>query len=227
MVGNYTTILVDYNKIVSLYLTTTNNVLTRQKIYSTLMETKPLYLQLGNLTLRILYNYDQIPDPRIRGRTIIKYFVKVLLLLSLYDIINKQLDGNQSQRIPESSILTHRNSFAPDWVKSVIREFNLKIELYGIPTPPPPPTGKAPGGGLGWFPPGGGPPSPPGGDPPYTPGPPPDPPRTPPRTTTWSLTVTKSTLLVRMGSFRPILKPRLRRPLKKRTARRRWDTCWF
>jgi aromatic ring hydroxylase len=64
-VGNYTTILIDYNKLVSLYLTTTNNVMTRQKIYSVLMETKELYLQLGNLTFRILYGYANIQDPRV------------------------------------------------------------------------------------------------------------------------------------------------------------------
>ena len=78
-VGNYTTILIDYNKLITLYLTTTNNVATRQKIYSILMETKQLYIQLGNLTLKILLEYNQIADPKTRRTTIIKYFVKILL----------------------------------------------------------------------------------------------------------------------------------------------------
>jgi aromatic ring hydroxylase len=91
-VGNYTTVLVDYNKLVTLYLTTTNNFLTRQKIYATLMETKQVYSQLGNLTLKILLDYDQINDPKIRQRTIIKYFVKVLLLTSLFAIIAYQFN---------------------------------------------------------------------------------------------------------------------------------------
>jgi hypothetical protein len=73
-VGNYTTILIDYNKLITLYLTTTNNILTRQKIHSTLMETKQLYSQLGNLTLKILIDYDQIADPKTRRAAIIKVF---------------------------------------------------------------------------------------------------------------------------------------------------------
>ena len=179
-IGNYTTVLIDYNKLITLYLTTTNNIMTRQSIFSTLMGTKELYSQLKNITFRILKNYDDIPDPRIRSRAINKYFVKVVLLASLYDIINKQFDGNQFQIIPESRILTNKE-FLPDWVKKVIEDFNLKLELYGVitPPPPPPPTGKPPWGGplggpFGGDPPGprGPPPSSSGGEPPPPPQPP-------------------------------------------------------
>ena len=78
-VGNYTTILIDYNKLITLYLTTTNNVATRQNIYSILMETKQLYIQLGELTLKILLEYNQTAEPKSRRTAIIKYFVKILL----------------------------------------------------------------------------------------------------------------------------------------------------
>jgi hypothetical protein len=86
-IGNYTTVLIDYNKLVTLYLTTTNNVLTRQKIYAALMEAKDIYLKLASVTLNILNNYNKIANPRLREAAIRKYFVKVLLLFSLYDII--------------------------------------------------------------------------------------------------------------------------------------------
>jgi hypothetical protein len=138
-VGNYTTILVDYNKLVTLYLTTTNNVLTRQKIYSTLMETKQLYSQLGTLTFKILLSYYGIQDPKIRKRTIIRYFVKILLLLSLFGIINNQFNTNHFFVIPENDILKNIELFLPDQLKRIIREFNLKVELYGIQTPSQPP----------------------------------------------------------------------------------------
>ena len=32
-IGNYTTVLIDYNKLITLYLTTTNNIMTRQSIF--------------------------------------------------------------------------------------------------------------------------------------------------------------------------------------------------
>ena len=89
-IGNYTTVLIDYNRLVTLYLTTTNNVLTRQTIFAALMGTKEVYNQLEVVTLNILDNYDQITDPRMRETAIRKYFVKVLLLYSLYNIIGKQ-----------------------------------------------------------------------------------------------------------------------------------------
>ena len=38
-VGNYTTVLIDYNKLVTVYLTSTNNVFTRQNIF---------YIIIGN-----------------------------------------------------------------------------------------------------------------------------------------------------------------------------------
>ena len=93
-VGNYTTVLIDYNKLVTLYLTTTNNVLTRQNIFTTLMETKDIYQKLANITLNILKNNNKIADPRMRQTAIRKYFVKVLLLYSLFDIIYSQFDTN-------------------------------------------------------------------------------------------------------------------------------------
>ena len=136
-VGNYTSILIDYNKLISLYLSTKNNAPTQQKIYSTLMETKDLYLQLGNLTLRILIDYDQISDAKRRRITIIKYFVKILLLLSLFYIINKQFQSNSFSIISENFILTNIEISLPEQLKRVLREFSLKPELYGIPTPPP------------------------------------------------------------------------------------------
>ena len=52
-IGNYTTVLIDYNRLVTLYLTTTNNVLTRQTIFATLMGTKEVYNQLEVVTLHI------------------------------------------------------------------------------------------------------------------------------------------------------------------------------
>ena len=61
-IGNYTTVLIDYNKLVTLYLTTTNNILTRQKIYATLMETKDIYTKLKTVTLNILNNYNKIAN---------------------------------------------------------------------------------------------------------------------------------------------------------------------
>jgi hypothetical protein len=131
------------------------------------MGTKELYSQLKNVAFSILKNYDDIPDPRIRSRAINKYFAKVVLLASLYDIINKQFDGNQIQIIPESRILANKE-FLPDWVKKVIEYFNLKLELYGVTTPPPPPTGKSPLGGP--FGPGGGGPFGPGGGGSFGPG---------------------------------------------------------
>ena len=130
-IGNYTTVLIDYNKLVTLYLTTTNNVLTRQKIFAALMETKEIYQRLANVTLRILNNYNKIANPRMRETAIRKYFVKVLLLFSLFDIIYSQFDTNQFFVIPENNIL--RNiEFSPDWVKGVLEEFNLRPDLYGI-----------------------------------------------------------------------------------------------
>ena len=138
------------------------------------MGTKELYSQLKNITFRILKNYDDIPDPRIRSRAINKYFVKVVLLASLYDIITKQFDGNQFQVIPESRILANKE-FLPDWVKQVIDDFRLKLELYGVTTPEPLPPGKSfgPGRPFGGDPPGSGPRGPPpsssGGEPPPPP----------------------------------------------------------
>jgi len=78
-IGNYTTVLIDYNKLITLYLTTTNNIMTRQSIFSTLMGTKELYSQLKNVAFSILKDYDDISDPRIRSRAINKYFAKVVL----------------------------------------------------------------------------------------------------------------------------------------------------
>jgi hypothetical protein len=103
------------------------------------METKQLYSQLGTLTLKILLSYDQIQDPKIRERAIIRYFVKILLLLSLFGIINNQFTTNHFFVIPENDILKNIELFLPDQLKRIIREFKLKVELYGIPTPPQPP----------------------------------------------------------------------------------------
>lgn len=125
-IGNYTTILIDYNRLITLYLTTTNNILTRQNIYSTLMGTKQIYLKLGEVAYKILENYDDISNPRLREKTIRTYFVKVLLLQTLFGIINGQFNDNQFSVIAENSILTNINSFAPDWVKAIIKEFDLK-----------------------------------------------------------------------------------------------------
>ena len=113
-IGNYTTVLIDYNKLVTLYLTTTNNVLTRQKIFAALMERKEIYQRLANVTLRILNNYHKIANPRMRETAIRKYFVKVLLLFSLFDIIYSQFDTNQFFVIPENNIL-RSIEFSPDW----------------------------------------------------------------------------------------------------------------
>ena len=122
------------------------------------METRQLYTKLGNLTLKILLEYNQIADPKTRRTTIIKYFVKILLLLSLFDIIIKQFGTNSFSIIQENYILTNIEISLPEPLKRIIKEFNLKVELYGIPTPPgAPPPPPAPGGGLGWTPPGGGP----------------------------------------------------------------------
>ena len=70
-------------------------MLTRQTIFATLMGTKEVYNQLEVVTLNILDNYDQITDPRMRETAIRKYFVKVLLLYSLYNIIGKQFAGTK------------------------------------------------------------------------------------------------------------------------------------
>ena len=72
-IGNYTTVLIDYNKLITLYLTTTNNIMTRQSIYSTLMGTKELYSRLQDITLKILENYVNIPNTEVRRSAIIKY----------------------------------------------------------------------------------------------------------------------------------------------------------
>ena len=169
-IGNYTTVLIDYNRLVTLYLTTTNNVLTRQTIFAALMGTKEVYNQLEAVTLNILDNYDQITDPRMRETAIRKYFVKVLLLYSLYNIIGKQFAEKHFFVIPENNILTNIKLFAPAWIKNIIDQFRLSIELYGIapnipsvpPQPPqigglPPPTFRPgrPGGGPGGGPAGG------------------------------------------------------------------------
>ena len=150
-VGNYATILIDYNKLVTLYLTTTNNITTRQKIYSVMMETKELYTQLGKLCLKVLLGYDDIANSKVRERTIRKYFVKVLLLSSLFILIFFQFNNNYFYVIGENDILKNIEFFLPDQLKEIIEEFNLKVELYGISTPDgPPPPPQAPGGGLGW-----------------------------------------------------------------------------
>ena len=101
-VGNYVTILIDYNKLVTLYLTTTNNITTRQKIYSVMMETKELYAQLGKLCLKVLLDYDDIANSKVRERTIRKYFVKVLLLASLFGLINSQFNNKHFFLISEN-----------------------------------------------------------------------------------------------------------------------------
>ena len=69
-VGNYVALLIDYNKLVTLYLTTTNNVTTRQQIYTVLMETKGLYTQLARLAFTILRSYADISDPQLREKTV-------------------------------------------------------------------------------------------------------------------------------------------------------------
>jgi len=163
-IGNYTTVLVDYNRLVTLYLTTTNNVSTRQSIYSTLMGTRDIYSKLSNLCLNILNNYNNIPNPGLRETAIRKYFVKVLLLLSLYDIISNQFNGNQFFVIPENYLLTNIETLKDrrPWIRGIINEFNLRVELYGVAPnipasqPQPPPMGGLPGTG-GFPPPRGGP----------------------------------------------------------------------
>ena len=169
-IGNYTTVLIDYNKLVNMYLVTTNNIITRQEIYSTLMETREIYKKLATISLKVLDNYISITDVRLKETTIRKYFVKVLLLYSLYDVISKQFENNQFFIIPEGSILYNIETM-PDRIRGIIRQYRLKVELYGIPTPPTaagqlPPQGGTPadrrdyrpGGGRGGLPP---PPKPP------------------------------------------------------------------
>ena len=80
-IGNYTTVLIDYNKLITLYLTTTNNIMTRQSIYSTLMGTEELYSRLQDITLTVLENYVNIHNTEVRRSAIIKYFVKKLIAL--------------------------------------------------------------------------------------------------------------------------------------------------
>ena len=131
------------------------------------MGTKELYSKLKELTFKILENYDNIANREVRRRVIIKYFVKVLLLHSLYDIISKQFDGNQFQIIPESAILTNIE-FLPSWIKRIRNEVRLKVELYGIPSPQPP-SGDKPDGGQPPDGAGGQPPDGDGGQPPRRP----------------------------------------------------------
>jgi hypothetical protein len=111
------------------------------------MSTKEIYLKLSELAYKILMNYNDITDPKLRGKTIRLYFVKVLLLSTLFGLINGQFNNNQFSVIPENSLLTTIDSFAPDWIKNVIKEFKLKVELYGIPAAAQMPV--RPGGGLG------------------------------------------------------------------------------
>jgi hypothetical protein len=145
-IGNYTTVLIDYNRLINLYLMSTGNITTRQQIYRTLMEMRDLYEKLAQLSLGVLDNYGQIPDPTLRETAIRKYFVKVLLLHSLFNLISKQFNQNYYFIIPENAILTNIE-FLPNRVKDVIAEFNLKVELYGVApniTNTPPPAGAAP-----------------------------------------------------------------------------------
>jgi hypothetical protein len=57
-------------------------------------------------------------------------------LVSLFGIINNQFTTNQFSVIPESDILKNIELFLPEQLRRIIKEFNLKVELYGIPTPP-------------------------------------------------------------------------------------------
>ena len=90
-IGNYTSTLVEYNKVVSLYLNTDNNIGTRQSIYSLLLQTREVFFKLEEISDEVLDQYVNISDSGLQERTINRYFVKILLLLSLYNIIKKQV----------------------------------------------------------------------------------------------------------------------------------------
>jgi hypothetical protein len=94
-IGNYTSTLVEYNKVVSLYLNTDNNIGTRQSIYSLLMQTREAFFKLEEISNKVLEQYVNISDRDVQTRTINKYFVKILLLLSLYNIITSQFSQNR------------------------------------------------------------------------------------------------------------------------------------
>lgn len=52
-IGNYTSTLVEYNKVVSLYLNTDNNIGTRQSIYSLLLQTREVFFKLEEISNKV------------------------------------------------------------------------------------------------------------------------------------------------------------------------------
>jgi hypothetical protein len=105
-IGNYVSDLVDYNKAVALYLNPSNTSTTRMTILEQLKGTYPnlpeAFRTLPSHLEQLHRQHQQTQEEVIR-----MYFAKVMVIYSLYDIINAQFRQNTYSVIAENDLLKH------------------------------------------------------------------------------------------------------------------------
>jgi hypothetical protein len=131
-ISNYISDMIDFNKIIQVYLNPSNTPQTRQEIMNKITQFKPNFEKLQKLTedlLKKMITEDKAPIFN-------KFFVKSLRPLALYDLVVNQFKTNRYFAITEKDIEDRMMSIISQTpsVSGVIQKYNLSIKA-----PPAPP----------------------------------------------------------------------------------------
>ena len=100
-ISNYISDMIDFNKIIQVYLNPSNTPQTRQEIMNKITQFKPNFEKLQKLTedlLKKMITEDKAPIFN-------KFFVKSLRPLALYDLVVNQFKTNRYFAITELSLI--------------------------------------------------------------------------------------------------------------------------
>ena len=136
-ITNYLSDMIDYNKVIQVYINPANTPQTKSEIFNKLEPLKALYQKLDTDAVKLLDNFLDINDPVVFKT----FFVKVLRILALYKIIHKQFVDRNFRPITDSDIILMIDDIVRKelYYGKVIKDHKLDLKPPPAPPPPAPP----------------------------------------------------------------------------------------
>ena len=136
-ITNYLSDMIDYNKVIQVYINPANTPQTKSEIFNKLEPLKALYQKLDTDAVKLLDKILDINDPLVFK----KFFVKVLRILALYKIIHKQFVDRNFRPITDADIMLMIDDIVRKelYYGKVIKDHKLDLKPPPAAPPPAPP----------------------------------------------------------------------------------------
>ena len=141
---NFLSDMLDYNKIIQVYLNPSNTPQTRSQIFNNIITLKPMFDNMKKGFRKLIDKLHIEDEPDLYK----KFFVKSLRAHALYEVLEEQFKKNIfyiiSERDVENALmaLVSRNTD----IRNIIRDNRLDLTPPPSAPPPPPPPPATPGG---------------------------------------------------------------------------------